>query len=105
MFSKLSLVVASLLVTLAAANYPAPPPGTADQCCETVGDKSNPIVQTFAALAGVDLSGVLSNLEIGVDCSPITVLGNVCSSTAVNCPANQPGSPALININCIPITF
>ncbi|KAJ7227014.1 hypothetical protein GGX14DRAFT_627832 [Mycena pura] len=102
MLSKLSLLATSLLVTVAVANYPPAPPGTINQCCATVGSKSNPVIAELAALLGVDISGILSNL--GVGCTPITVLGNTCSNTAVNCNADQLGH-GLINIGCVPITF
>ncbi|KAJ7214962.1 hydrophobin-3 [Mycena pura] len=102
MFSKLSLLATSLLVTLAVANYPPPPAGTANQCCGTVANNKNPVVTAVAAAVGVDLSGILGN--IGVNCNPITVLGNTCSQTAVNCNANQLGK-GLINVGCVPITI
>ncbi|KAJ7194393.1 hydrophobin-3 [Mycena pura] len=103
MFSKLPLIATAFLATLAVAipNAPPPPPGTTNLCCSTVGTNANPVISTLAALLGVSLTDVLGN--IGVGCTVLTVLGNTCSSTTVNCNSNQLGG-GLINVGCVPIT-
>ncbi|KAF7346992.1 Hydrophobin 2 [Mycena venus] len=82
MFSKLSIIVASVLITLAAAI----PNGAS----------------AVAALLGIDLTGL--NVPIGLSCSPITLIGNNCGSTTVTCDAPEKEWGGLIAINCIPIT-
>ncbi|KAJ7511306.1 POH2 hydrophobin [Mycena galericulata] len=105
MFSKLSVVVASVLVTLAAAipnTTPPVTPPTSDQCCSSVQSSSSTAASTVAALLGLDLSGL--NVPVGLSCSPITVIGNNCGGTTVTCDAPETQWNGLIAINCIPIT-
>ncbi|KAJ7501916.1 POH2 hydrophobin [Mycena galericulata] len=105
MFSKLSVVVASVLVTLAAAipnQTPPVTPPTSDQCCSSVQSSSSTAASTVAALLGLDLSGL--NVPVGLSCSPITVIGNNCGGTTVTCDAPETQWNGLIAINCIPIT-
>ncbi|KAJ7759493.1 fungal hydrophobin [Mycena metata] len=107
MFSKLSVVVASVLITLAAAipnGTPPPPvtPPTSPQCCSSVVPSSSTAASAVAALLGLDLSGL--DVLVGLSCSPITVIGNNCGSTTVTCDAPDQEWGGLIAINCIPIT-
>ncbi|KAJ7209072.1 hypothetical protein B0H12DRAFT_1242914 [Mycena haematopus] len=105
MFSKLSVVVASVLITLAAAIPNTTPPvttPTSDQCCSSVQSSSSSAVSAVAAVLGLDLSGL--DVPIGLSCSPITVVGNNCGGTTVTCDAPQAAWGGLIAINCIPIT-
>ncbi|KAF7342266.1 Hydrophobin 2 [Mycena venus] len=106
MFSKLSVVVASVLITLAAATPTSTPPvttPTSNQCCSSVQSSSSSAVSAVAALLGLDLSGL--NVPIGLSCSPITVIGNNCGGTTVTCDAPEKEWGGLIAINCIPITL
>ncbi|KAJ7659092.1 fungal hydrophobin [Mycena polygramma] len=108
MFSNLSVVVASVLITLAAAiptGTPPPPvtPPSSPQCCSSVESSSSSAVSAVAALLGLDLTGL--NVPIGLSCSPITVIGNNCGSTTVNCDAPEKEWGGLIAINCLPITL
>jgi hypothetical protein len=93
MFSKLSVVVASVLIvccfsfvprlsligtpqTLAAAiptTIPVTPP-TSDQCCGSVVDSSSVDAGKVLATLGIDLGDI--NVPVGLSCSPITVIGN-----------------------------
>ncbi|KAF7336068.1 Hydrophobin 2 [Mycena sanguinolenta] len=105
MFSKLSVVVASVLITLAAAIPNTTPPvttPTSDQCCNSVVPSSSAAASAVAALLGLDLTGL--NVPVGLSCSPITVGGNNCGSTSVVCDAPDKEWGGLIAINCIPIT-
>ncbi|KAJ7501586.1 hydrophobin 2 [Mycena galericulata] len=105
MFSKLSVVVASVLITLAAAApWTTPPvtPPTSNQCCSSVQSSSSTAASTVAALLGLDLTGL--NVPVGLSCSPITVVGNNCGGTSVTCDAPETQWSGLIAINCIPIT-
>ncbi|KAJ7271481.1 fungal hydrophobin [Mycena rebaudengoi] len=107
MFSKLSVIVASVLVTLAAATPmarntpPATTPQDSPQCCSSVVSSSSTAASAVAALLGLDLTGL--DVPVGLSCSPIT-LGNNCGSTTVNCAAPEKQWGGLIAINCIPIT-
>ncbi|KAJ7290471.1 hydrophobin [Mycena rebaudengoi] len=106
MFSKLSVAVASVLITLAAATGTPPPPVTcpsSPQCCSSVVPASSNAASLVAAVVGLDLTGILVN--VGLSCSPITVLGNNCGDTTVICQAPEAGWGGLIAINCIPITL
>ncbi|KAF7326468.1 Hydrophobin 2 [Mycena sanguinolenta] len=107
MFSKLSVVAVSVLVTLAAAmpggTKPPVTTPTSNQCCSSVESSSSNAVGLVAALLGLDLSGL--DVPIGLSCSPITVLGNNCGGTEVTCDAPEKEWGGLIAINCIPITL
>ncbi|KAJ7795509.1 fungal hydrophobin [Mycena olivaceomarginata] len=107
MFSKLSVAVASVLITLAAATptgTPPPPVTTPNspQCCASVVPSTSSAASAVAALIGLDLSGL--DVPVGLSCSPITVGGNNCGSTTVTCDAPQNEWGGLIAINCLPIT-
>ncbi|KAJ6518293.1 hydrophobin [Mycena vitilis] len=107
MFSKLSLIVPAMLVSLAAASpwgSPPPPvvPPTSNQCCSSVQAANSVAALAAAALALVDLTGI--SVPIGLDCSPLTLIGNNCGGTKVECDAPQNNWGTLIAINCLPIT-
>ncbi|KAJ7303496.1 hydrophobin [Mycena albidolilacea] len=108
MFSKLSVVVASVLITLAAAmpnGTPPPPvtPPTSPQCCASTVPASSSAASAVAALVGLDLSGLL--VDVGLSCSPITVIGDNCGGTTVTCDTPEKEWGGLIAINCIPVTL
>ncbi|KAF8139282.1 hypothetical protein K438DRAFT_1829831 [Mycena galopus ATCC 62051] len=112
MFSKFPVVVASVLITLAAAmpgnsggGSPPPPvtPPTSNQCCDSVQSTTSSAVSAVAALLGLDLTGI--DVPIGLSCSPITVAGNNCGGTTVTCDPPEAEWGGLIAINCIPITL
>ncbi|KAJ7036448.1 hydrophobin [Mycena alexandri] len=106
MFSKLSVAVASVLVTLAAATGTPPPPVTcpsSPQCCSSVVPASSSAASLVAAVVGLDLTGIL--VDVGLSCSPVTIVGNNCGSTTVICQAPKAEWGGLIAINCIPITL
>ncbi|KAJ7908513.1 POH2 hydrophobin [Mycena leptocephala] len=106
MFSKLSVVVTSVLITLAAAIPNATPtvtPPTSPQCCSSVVSSSSSAASVLAALLGLDLTGL--NVPIGLSCSPITVIGNNCGGTTVVCDSPNKEFGGLIAINCLPITL
>ncbi|KAJ7622869.1 hypothetical protein B0H17DRAFT_1112338 [Mycena rosella] len=110
MFSKLSVVVASAFITLAAAipntaRWTTPPvtPPTSNQCCSSVQSSSSSAVAAVAATLGLDLSGL--DVPVGLGCSAITVIGNNCGGTSVTCDAPEEAWGSLIAIDCIPITL
>ncbi|KAJ7358301.1 hydrophobin [Mycena albidolilacea] len=105
MFSKISVVVTSVLITLAAATGTPPPPvtcPTSPQCCSSVQSSNSSAASLVAAALALDLTGL--NVPVGLSCSPITVIGNNCGGTEVVCDAPQNSWGGLIAINCIPIT-
>ncbi|KAJ7898581.1 fungal hydrophobin [Mycena olivaceomarginata] len=105
MFSKLSVVVASVLITLAAAiptTIPVTPP-TSDQCCASVVDSSSVDAGKVLATLGIDLGDI--TVPVGLSCSPITVIGNNCGGVTTRCDAPEIEWGGLIAINCIPITL
>ncbi|KAJ7743447.1 hydrophobin 2 [Mycena maculata] len=106
MFSKLSVIVTSVLITLAAAipnTTPPVTPPTSDQCCTSVVSSTSTAASAVAALLGLDLTGL--DVPVGLSCSPITVIGNNCGGTSVTCDAPDREWGGLIAINCIPITL
>ncbi|KAJ7183940.1 hypothetical protein C8R46DRAFT_1068190, partial [Mycena filopes] len=91
MFSKLSVVVTSVLITLATAipnGTPPPPvtPPTSPQCCASVVPASNGAASLVAAVLGLDLSGIL--VDVGLSCSPSP--SSVTTAEAPPSPATRP---------------
>ncbi|KAJ7351617.1 hypothetical protein DFH08DRAFT_935181 [Mycena albidolilacea] len=75
MFPKLSLAVTAVLATFAVAsptNSP-PPPGTVNQCCNSVQASNSAAVAPVLSLLGIVLNAVV---PVGLGCSPITIFGN-----------------------------
>ncbi|KAJ7612627.1 hydrophobin 2 [Roridomyces roridus] len=108
MFSKLSILTTSVLITLAAASpwtttISSVPPPTSDQCCSSVESSKTSAASAVLALLGIDLNGL--DVPVGLSCSPITVIGNNCGGTQVTCDAPAAEWNNLIAINCIPITL
>ncbi|KAI8970901.1 fungal hydrophobin-domain-containing protein [Trametes punicea] len=72
------------------------------QCCQTVGDASDPTFSLILGLLGIVVDGV--NVLLGLDCSPISVIGvggGSCDANAVCCENNNVGG--LISIGCVPV--
>ncbi|KAH9944643.1 fungal hydrophobin [Amylocystis lapponica] len=73
------------------------------QCCQST-EAANSV--TGAALLGL-LGIVLEDVDVllGLDCSPITVVGGsgICDASPVCCSDNSVGD--LISIGCVPITL
>ncbi|KAF9257603.1 fungal hydrophobin [Marasmius fiardii PR-910] len=106
LFNKLFTI--SAITTLAAATAlprgGGDSGGTGPQCCEQVQTTDNASLSTIALLGllGIVL-GDITGL-IGLNCSPITVIGGgngACNTNTVNCQSSALGG--LINIGCIPI--
>ncbi|OCH87292.1 hypothetical protein OBBRIDRAFT_781923 [Obba rivulosa] len=76
-----------------------------DACCSSVGEASDPAIANELGILGVIIQDVTA--IVGVDCSPITVIGvgsgNACSGTTVSCSSNELGG--LVQIGCVPITL
>ncbi|KAI9069450.1 fungal hydrophobin [Trametes sanguinea] len=76
------------------------------QCCNSVKTATDP---TVAAIIPLDLIGVVLgdvNALVGIDCSPIEVVGvgagNSCNAHPVCCENNSLGSA--VSIGCVPVT-
>ncbi|KAJ7260711.1 hypothetical protein C8J57DRAFT_1514647 [Mycena rebaudengoi] len=69
-------------------------------CCESVVSSASAAASAVGAVLGLDLTGL--NVDVGLSCSPITVIGNNC--TAATCDALEEQWGGLTAINCIPIT-
>ncbi|KAJ7260717.1 hypothetical protein C8J57DRAFT_1514652 [Mycena rebaudengoi] len=77
---------------------PPPPP-------LAVVSSASAAASAVGAVLGLDLTGL--NVDVGLSCSPITVIGNNCGGTSVTCDAPEEQwelEGGLIAINCIPIT-
>ncbi|KAJ7880664.1 hypothetical protein B0H13DRAFT_1891742 [Mycena leptocephala] len=87
MFSKLSIVVASVLITLAAATGTPPPPVTCPTSPSVATVLSPPTVMQPLPPPSRrrDLTGL--DVPVGLSCSPVTIVGNNCGSTTVVCNA------------------
>ncbi|KAH9919989.1 fungal hydrophobin [Epithele typhae] len=72
------------------------------QCCNSVGSANDPAFGLLLGLLGIVVDGV--DVLLGVDCSPIKVVGlggGSCDSNVVCCENNNVGG--LISIGCIVI--
>ncbi|TFK82424.1 fungal hydrophobin [Polyporus arcularius HHB13444] len=100
-FSRALILAALPLLAVATAIQGR---GGAPSCCSTVGSASDPSIAKELGLLGIVLSGL--DVLVGVDCSPITVIGvgsGGCSDgTTVTCTDNSGG---LVEIGCVPITL
>ncbi|KAH9950779.1 fungal hydrophobin [Amylocystis lapponica] len=75
------------------------------QCCQQTQEANSLIGGILLGLLGIVVEGV--DALIGLDCSPINVIGvgsgNACNASPVCCEDNSIGN--LISIGCIPITL
>ncbi|KAJ4466321.1 hydrophobin 2 [Lentinula aciculospora] len=105
---KLAFVTVALatlaVATPAPRNEPASSCSTGPvQCCESVQSASSSPIAILLGLLGIVLQDV--NVNVGLTCSPITVIGtsSSCSAQAVCCEDNSHGG--LISIGCLPVTL
>ncbi|EMD41236.1 hypothetical protein CERSUDRAFT_109852 [Gelatoporia subvermispora B] len=103
---KFSVLAAlTTLATLAAAT-PAPnnAPSSSASCCTSIGQADSDPIATVLKGLGVVVQDITA--IVGVNCSPITVVGvgsgNACSGTTVSCSSSELGG--LIQIGCVPVT-
>ncbi|KAF9256170.1 fungal hydrophobin [Marasmius fiardii PR-910] len=79
--------------------------GPSNQCCQqvqTVAQANSSGLSALLSLLGIVLGDTTS--LIGLNCSPITIIGGGnggCNTNTVNCQGTAVGG--LINIGCIPI--
>ncbi|RPD56139.1 fungal hydrophobin [Lentinus tigrinus ALCF2SS1-7] len=114
MFSRVAALVLAALPALAAATPVLQSRGGGQgggscstgsmQCCNSVENASSPEAKTLAGLLGIVLDAAG---QVGLDCSPISVIGvvagNNCQANAVCCTNNDEGG--LISTGCIPVSL
>ncbi|KAK7041860.1 sc3 hydrophobin [Paramarasmius palmivorus] len=74
------------------------------QCCNTVQSADSNPVSVILALLGVVLQDL--NVQVGLTCTPITVIGaggNSCTASPVCCENNT--FNGLIAIGCVPVNI
>ncbi|KAI0806665.1 hydrophobin 1 [Fomes fomentarius] len=108
MFSRAVAIAVSAMPLLAAANVT----GAGDkcstgpiQCCNSTEKAGSPTGAALLGLLGIVVQD--ANVLLGVNCSPITVIGvgqgGSCSAEAVCCEDNSHGG--LVSIGCVPVTL
>ncbi|KAI8974198.1 hydrophobin, partial [Trametes punicea] len=75
------------------------------QCCQSTESANSAAGAALLGLLGIVLQDV--NVLLGLDCSPITVIGvgtgDACSANTVCCEDNSHGS--LVSIGCVPVSL
>ncbi|KAL1944001.1 hypothetical protein VTO73DRAFT_3819 [Trametes versicolor] len=75
------------------------------QCCNSVQKANDPATAAILALLGVVVQAV--DVHVGLDCSPISVVGvatgNSCNAQAVCCKNNDVGGA--VSLGCVPVTL
>ncbi|CAL1711621.1 unnamed protein product [Somion occarium] len=113
MFTRIlfpALFLTSFVAAAPGKTPPILPPGQCNtgnvQCCNTVESADSESGSALLGLLGIVLN-VPANVLLGINCSPITVIGggvgSSCSANPVCCENNSVGG--LINIGCIPINL
>ncbi|KAJ6477986.1 hypothetical protein DFH09DRAFT_1342074 [Mycena vulgaris] len=105
LLSKTACPVTSTIITCASAQLIIPPvtPPTSLQCCNSVVPSSNFIAQQVAELLGLDILSL--NVDVGLRCDPVTLVGIPCGGTVVVCDAPEQEWGGLLAINYILLTL
>ncbi|KAJ3748108.1 hydrophobin 2 [Lentinula detonsa] len=106
---KLAFVSAALATLAVATPAPRGEPASSCstgpvQCCNSVESASSSAVAPILSLLGIVLQDL--NVDVGLTCTPITVIGasgSSCSAQAVCCDDNSHGG--LISIGCVPVSL
>ncbi|KAJ4485426.1 hydrophobin 2 [Lentinula aciculospora] len=106
---KFAFVTAAIATLAAATPTPRDEPASSCstgpvQCCDSVQSaNSSGGIAAILGLLGIVLQDL--NVNVGLTCSPITVIGtsSSCSAQAVCCEDNSHGG--LISIGCLPVTL
>lgn len=111
MFPRLAVVIAASFAVLAAATPVEVRGDSGDSqcnggtisCCNSVQDASSSSVTSLLGLLGLSLGSITG--QVGLNCSPLTVVGvgsgASCTSQTVCCTGNS--FNGLINVGCTPI--
>ncbi|OJT01979.1 Fruiting body protein SC3 [Trametes pubescens] len=99
-----ALPLLAVATPLEARNAPASDCSTgALQCCESTTTAGSKSASALLGLLGIVVQDVTA--IVGLDCTPITVVGvgagSSCSANAVCCEDNSVGG--LISIGCVPV--
>ncbi|TFK91069.1 fungal hydrophobin [Polyporus arcularius HHB13444] len=103
-FSRaLILAALPLLAVATAIQGRGGEPSSGASCCSTVGQSTDPAILSALGPLAVLVNGL--NVLVGLNCSPITVIGagSSCSGTTVTCTDNSHGSA--VEIGCVPVTL
>ncbi|KAF9442358.1 fungal hydrophobin [Macrolepiota fuliginosa MF-IS2] len=108
-FTFLFLILPALAAASAVPRTNSPPPvdqcNTGSiQCCNSVQSSDSSVVSLLAGLLGIVLGPITG--QVGVTCSPITVIGaggNSCSAQPVCCTGNS--FSGLLVLGCSPINL
>ncbi|KAF9569275.1 fungal hydrophobin [Agrocybe pediades] len=103
---KLSAISAVALATLAVATPVRRAQCTTGtlNCCNSLQDATTSTVAALLGLLGIDASGVTA--QVGVTCSPITVIGagsDSCTAQPVCCTDNS--FHGIVALGCSPISL
>ncbi|KAI6144925.1 hydrophobin 2 [Pisolithus tinctorius] len=111
MFPRLAVVIAASFAVLAAATPVEVRGDSGDSqcnggtinCCNSVQDASSSSVTSLLGLLGLSAGSITG--QVGLNCSPLTVIGvgsgASCTSQTVCCTGNS--FNGLINVGCTPI--
>ncbi|KAF9031793.1 fungal hydrophobin [Hymenopellis radicata] len=105
---KLSVLTTVVLATFAAATPLEARTGDCNtgpiQCCNSVQSASDPATAALLGLLGIVLGPITG--QVGITCSPISVIGvggSSCSAHPVCCTDNSNGG--LVSLGCVPISL
>ncbi|ETW80327.1 hydrophobin-like protein [Heterobasidion irregulare TC 32-1] len=75
------------------------------QCCNSVQSSSDPVTSLLLGLLGVVLGGI--DIPIGIQCTPITVIGVGSGANCVQQPVCCTGNTfnGLVTVGCSPINL
>ncbi|KAI0363042.1 hydrophobin-251 [Pilatotrama ljubarskyi] len=110
MFTRaVALAISAMPLLAAATPLEARNAGSCDtgalQCCDSTETASSAAGAVLLGLLGIVIQDV--DVLLGVNCSPITVIGvgtgSSCSATTVCCDDNSHGG--LVSIGCVPVNL
>ncbi|KAJ7851861.1 hypothetical protein B0H13DRAFT_2359822 [Mycena leptocephala] len=107
MLYKLSVLLATVLATLATATPQGPPkiiPPTSLQCCNTVLTSTTPIVIEITSAFKVDVTQLSPPIPVGLNCEPVDLPVD-CGAIAVICDVPDPTWEGFFALDCIPVTL
>ncbi|KAF8885082.1 fungal hydrophobin [Gymnopilus junonius] len=102
MFGRASAALLLALPILAAAQSDCTTGSL--ECCSSVQSASNPVISTLLGLLGIVVGDITG--QVGVTCSPITVVGaggTSCSEQPVCCTNNS--FNGVVALGCTPINI
>ncbi|KAJ7831970.1 hypothetical protein B0H13DRAFT_2371184 [Mycena leptocephala] len=101
MLSKLSIVIASMLITIAAASpttTPVAPRDTPNQCCQNIVQSTDPSASWILSFFQINTGGIA--IPVGLTCVSFTD-GDTCDGVKATCDTPNGAWGGLIALNCI----